>query len=584
MDNFSTRTFQHDYPNNPYIDAEYVSGNRIFYSKYKIIALGYYPQNVKYTKKSKNGTQYQIPDEYIVKTEVADRMLHCKTKYISANKVLFTIKWKEDKAEWEVSSERSSSGVISAFFKKINREESKLSGIFVFGFDIEILHQERIKKLQKLDTENIIIDKRKRPLNELSTSQQNKRLISFGQDAHQKINQLILKQRLTSESGKSIRICNIELETENKIINLKYNLPVDITKLDALVRAHDEALLDEDYNNSDGILVDEHEIGNGAYQSIKSLLQILIPIWKNSNPPVLQIGDIIKLKLGGDRRNVGRKQNHVMMTICLLNEKDNVLKPDHQYCICLFVGKEKYDTLEKVAHIFNDQLSELQENGIYDNDNIHWKIEFFFSADWKFMYIIMGLNAPNSKYFCLYCDCELNNRWNMNLQWIINKNTKGQKKPALFPVIKQENYIPDELHLLLRISDVLMECFFNDLFKKKEFEQQIKNQVEQVMKDIKIHFEFFKSKSNGGKWNWTSLMGPDKKKILQNFPITQFISGKRGEDIQKLWHDFYELYNILRKPFITNSEINNLKIKAKEWINLFCRPNQGQMNSPLQKN
>ncbi|RHZ87957.1 hypothetical protein Glove_27g17 [Diversispora epigaea] len=567
MDNFSTRTFQHDYPNNPYIDAEYVSGNRIFYSKYKIIALGYYPQNVKYTKKSKN----------------------------------------EDKAEWEVSSERSSSGVISAFFKKINREESKLSGIFVFGFDIEILHQERIKKLQKLDTENIIIDKRKRPLNEL----------------------------LTSESGKSIRICNIELEAENKIINLKYNLPVDITKLDALVRAHDEALLgrdgyrklaavephltreyqiaqrqneisklinnqiqieifnidqksvideDEDYNNSDGILVDEHEIGNGAYRSIKSLLQILIPIWKNSNPPVLQIGDIIKLKLGGDGRNVGRKQNHVMMTICLLNEKDNVLKPDHQYCICLFVGKEKYDTLEKVAHIFNDQLSELQENGIYDNDNIHWKIEFFFSADWKFMYIIMGLNAPNSKYFCLYCDCELNNRWNMNLQWIINKNTKGQKKPALFPVIKQENYIPDELHLLLRISDVLMECFFNDLFKKKEFEQQIKNQVEQVMKDIKIHFEFFKSKSNGGKWNWTSLMGPDKKKILQNFPITQFISGKRGEDIQKLWHDFYELYNILRKPFITNSEINNLKIKAKEWINLFCRPNQGQMNSPLQKN
>ncbi|RHZ85246.1 hypothetical protein Glove_69g26 [Diversispora epigaea] len=547
MDNFSTRTFQHDYPNNPYIDAEYVSGNRIFYSKYKIIALGYYPQNVKYTKKSKNGTQYQIPDEYIVKTEVADRMLHCKTKYISANKVLFTIKWKEDKAEWEVSSERSSSGVI-----KNKSEESKLSGIFVFGFDIEILHQERIKKLQKLDTENIIIDKRKRPLNELSTSQQNKRLISFGQDAHQKINQLILKQRLTSESGKSIRICNIELEAENKIINLKYNLPVDITKLDALVRAHDEALLgrdgyrklaavephltreyqiaqrrneisklinnqiqieifnidqksvideDEDYNNSDGILVDEHEIGNGAYRSIKSLLQILIPIWKNSNPPVLQIGDIIKLKLGGDGRNVGRKQNHVMMTICLLNEKDNVLKPDHQYCICLFVGKEKYDTLEKVAHIFNDQLSELQENGIYDNDNIHWKIEFFFSADWKFMYIIMGLNAPNSKYFCLYCDCELNNRWNMNLQWIINKNTKGQKKPALFPVIKQENYIPDELHLLLRISDVLMECFFNDLFKKKEFEQQIKNQVEQVMKDIKIHFEFFKSKSNGGKWN-----------------------------------------------------------------------------------
>ena len=40
------------------------------------------------------------------------------------------------------------------------------------------------------------------------------------------------------------------------------------------------------------------------------------------------------------------------------------------------------------------------------------------------MYNIMGLNAPNSKYFCLYCDCEASDRWNMDLHWPINKNTK----------------------------------------------------------------------------------------------------------------------------------------------------------------
>jgi hypothetical protein len=41
--------------------------------------------------------------------------------------------------------------------------------------------------------------------------------------------------------------------------------------------------------------------------------------------------------------------------------------------------------------------------------------------------------------------------------------------------------------------------FFNDLFKKKEFERQIKNQIEQAMKSIKVHFEFYKLKSHGGK-------------------------------------------------------------------------------------
>ena len=113
--------------------------------------------------------------------------------------------------------------------------------------------------------------------------------------------------------------------------------------------------------------------------------------------------------------------------------------------------------------------------------------------------------------------------------------------------------------MLLRISDVLMECFFNDLFKKKEFEKQIKNQIEQTMKFIKVHFEFFNSRSNGSKWDWTSLMDPDKKKVLQHFPITNFISGRRGENIQKLWHDFYDLYTILRNPNITDLEINDFE-------------------------
>ena len=269
--------------------------------------------------------------------------------------------------------------------QKINREKSQLSGIHVFGFDIEILQQERVKKSKENFSDNQI-DKRKRPLNEVSVSQQFKRFASFGQDAHQKINELILQYQMVSESGESIRLCNIELENNNQNVNLKYHSSINTMKLDTFVRAHDEALLGRDgyrklaaieprlireyqiaqrrveisklinnqihigtfnfdeklnqqtiieendfYDNSDGILVDEQEIGQGAYRSIRTLLQILIPIWKKSNPPILQLGDTINLKLGGDGRNVGRKQNHVMMTVCLLNEKDEVLKPNNQY-------------------------------------------------------------------------------------------------------------------------------------------------------------------------------------------------------------------------------------------------------------
>ena len=86
------------------------------------------------------------------------------------------------------------------------------------------------------------------------------------------------------------------------------------------------------------------------------------------------------------------------------------------------------------------------------------------------------------------------------------------------------------MHLFLHIVDVLMECLFNDLIKKKEFEKEIKSEIEQVMQTIKVHFEFFKSRSTGGKWSWTSLMGPDKMKILEYltfvFPCIYFIKNK----------------------------------------------------------
>ncbi|PKK65107.1 hypothetical protein RhiirC2_715803 [Rhizophagus irregularis] len=128
---------------------------------------------------------------------------------------------------------------------RIDRENSRLSGIHVFGFDIEILHQAQTGKLSI--EKNIIIDKRKRPLNEIqSVSQQNKRFALFGRDAHNKIKQLILQHQMLSESGDPVHLHNMELEYEDHIINIKYNLSLDHIKLDAYVRACDEALLGRD--------------------------------------------------------------------------------------------------------------------------------------------------------------------------------------------------------------------------------------------------------------------------------------------------------------------------------------------------
>ena len=128
-----------------------------------------------------------------------------------------------------------------------------------------------------------------------------------------------------------------------------------------------------------------------------------------------------------------------------------------------------------------------------------------------------------------------------------------------------------------------MECFFNDLIKKKEFEKEIKLEIEQAMHNIKVHFKFFKSRFSGGKWNWTSLMGPDKKKVIEHFPVSQFISGIRGQEIEKLWREFFRLYKILRTPFLSDQEIDTFEIDAKNWIRTFYRATEGNYNSTSQK-
>ena len=49
--------------------------------------------------------------------------------------------------------------------------------------------------------------------------------------------------------------------------------------------------------------------------------------------------------------------------------------------ICLYIGKEKYETLAKVEKVFALQLEDLKNNGLIDDDDIHWLIEFYFSGD-----------------------------------------------------------------------------------------------------------------------------------------------------------------------------------------------------------
>ncbi|CAG8626151.1 4779_t:CDS:1, partial [Dentiscutata erythropus] len=84
---------------------------------------------------------------------------------------------------------------------------------------------------------------------------------------------------------------------------------------------------------------------NRAYCSFKDILNVLIPMLAYENLSVLKIGDVVYIKLSGDRWLVGKHHNHVMFTACILNQHEAVLSPSSQHCIFLYMSIEQYESL-----------------------------------------------------------------------------------------------------------------------------------------------------------------------------------------------------------------------------------------------
>ncbi|CAG8763657.1 10979_t:CDS:2, partial [Dentiscutata erythropus] len=130
----------------PYIIAMRKIGNNNRWQSYKVIKLGYYPSISKFTPK-KNGIAYQIPDKYEIETNLSGLSVKCKTEYQPTGNISYTISWVNPYGDIiSSSSMTSASNAGIKFLTDIcNKPNTHISGVFLFGFDIEHLHKARIK-------------------------------------------------------------------------------------------------------------------------------------------------------------------------------------------------------------------------------------------------------------------------------------------------------------------------------------------------------------------------------------------------------------------------------------------------------
>ena len=378
----------------------------------------------------------------------------------------------------------------------------------------------------------------------------------------------VSKERIviTDHMNQLIKILLVNMNGQNELDgNTETNEPADITNSE----------ITQEVINTMGI---------GIYRSAKDILCYIIPHLKKKE--VLKSSDpTIHLRISGDGRNVGRKIKHVMITFMILNHKERHNHADYHYTTILYPGAEKYSTLEFILNPFLNELRSLKENGL-EVAGVLWKFELYFSSDWKFLAICLGLNGPTSKYFCPWCLCSREQHGDLNKDWRIEKNMdqiarnyhdiNGHIHPPLFSMIPIDHIVFDELHVLLRITDRLWELVLSEIKERGLFNDLTRKVILKEMQRLKIPFYFWENKESHN-WEYTSLTGDDKELVLRFFNLKLLFKSSRAQLIRNLWDQFYQIYCAIKNK---NTDPLELKCQALEWLSLFLTPSQGDPTNP----
>ena len=198
------------------------------------------------------------------------------------------------------------------------------------------------------------------------------------------------------------------------------------------------------------------------------------------------------IKICGDGTKVSRIANYVCLSFCLLDDEENVLSAKGVHTVAIINASETYENIAiGFADVIND-INALVNRGYIDIDGKQIELEFFLGGDYKFLLIVCGLSGATSNYACLYC------KVHKDQQWDTSKDLAYYNQPPLARSLHElrnppkMNYcavnkplfdiplthiVVDELHLLLRITDVLTRNLVEECLEWDEHETITKGAI-----------------------------------------------------------------------------------------------------------
>lgn len=242
---------------------------------------------------------------------------------------------------------------------------------------------------------------------------------------------------------------------------------------------------------------------------------------------------------------MSRTTNFMMFSFALLQAKESVMSSKSNRTVAIVNGPEKYDTMKTSLNFFFQEVNELIDKQTISIDGKEIKLKFFLGGDMKFLLMIMGLNSATADYACLWCKIFKEDRWDTSkpsdyynkeplkrdLQEIkrlchCSKDNYGCINEPLLNILLT-NVIADELHLLLRITDKLLQNIIDEVLERDAIEDFNKprgrpkevylTKLVKNINDLGISFSVWNKKyAHGSESNikeFTSLLGSQKKKL-----------------------------------------------------------------------
>ena len=341
----------------------------------------------------------------------------------------------------------------------------------------------------------------------------------------------------------------------------------------------------------------------GAQMCLHETLERLLGQHVNSSEEC----PIIQLKFAADGAKMSRVSNFLVLSLAILNSGEEVMSMHGQHTLAIVDAKENFISIkESFQDIFTDinkLLSQKDTNGFipYKVNGKEYLLEIFLGGDMKFLLTMLGMNAANAKYACIYCKVEKSSRHDMSkgelfycqhemkktIDEMVKLCTKkvsnyGSVHPPLLNV-DLDHIVVDELHLMMRIVDVLLRNLIENavnLDQKESLGKTSKtkrhfDEVVNIIRDCGVSFSIWENRIKDGKGDslknldWTSPTGTDMKKILKHLPAkllqADCVPSSARLQLSQLWEDFHTLYNVMNMWSPSSEQVENFFHSAKTW-------------------